>query len=124
MMFHSLRVREEVGSIAPLAIGLAMLSLATILVAASVSSAFVLERRLTTLAEFAALSGAENGLSAVDFLAQANPSGYRDLTVAKDDVLDGKTTEVVICASWLPPLPSIITLGSRMICAQGAARAG
>jgi hypothetical protein len=115
---------EEFGSVAPLAIGLAVLSLATILLVASVSSVFVLERRLTTLAEFAALSGAESGMSAVTFLEEANPQGFSDLTVAKDEISDGKTSEVVICASWSAPVPIIVKLGSRVVCGQGAARAG
>jgi hypothetical protein len=114
----------EGGSVAPLAIGLSLLSLATILMMASATSVFLLQRRLTTLAEFAALSGATSGISARVFLNEADPKGFAGLTIAKDEISDGKTNEVILCANWSPPLPSIVKLGSRIVCSQGAARAG
>lgn len=124
MISKTKAIRAECGSVAPLAIGLAVLSLATILLVASVSSVFLLERRLTTLAEFAALSEADSGMPAATFLDEANPQGFSDLTVAKDEISDGMTSEVTICASWSTPLPIVIKLGSRVVCGQGAARAG
>jgi hypothetical protein len=114
----------ERGSIAPLAIGLDMLSLATILVASSASSLFLLERRLTSLAEFAALSSAESGMTAGQFVEGASPKGFMSLVVARDDVVDGVTSEVILCAKWIAPLPSFIKLGIRDVCGHGAARAG
>jgi uncharacterized membrane protein len=114
----------ERGSIAPLAIGLALLSLATILVASSASSLFLLERRLTSLAEFAALNSAESGMTAGQFVEGADPRGFMSLVVARDEVVDGVTSEVILCAKWIAPLPSFIQLGSRDVCGHGAARAG
>lgn len=114
----------ERGSIAPLAIGLALLSLATILVASSASSLFLLERRLTSLAEFAALSAAESGMTAAQFVEEVSPKGFTSLSVAGDEVVDGKTSQVILCAKWTAPLPSFIQLGSRNVCGHGAARDG
>ena len=117
------RIRDS-GSIAPLGIGLALLSLTTILIFTSVSSIFVLQRRLTALAEFTALSGARYGLSATDFIQQSGASGMTGLKIAKDAVIDGRTHEVSICAVWRPPLSGISNLLSTEICGHGAARAG
>ena len=101
-----------------------MLSLTTVLMSVSAGSMFLLERRLTTLAEFAALSRAEREMSVVDFLREAKPEGYSGLTVAKDEVIDGFTSEVRICSQWNAPLPTFLRFAGRQVCGFGAARAG
>lgn len=117
-------LRGEAGSIAPLAIGLGLVSLATILATSCATSFFLLERRLTTLAEFSALAGVEQGMTAVDFVNEGQPAGFRSLVVESDELTDGVTREVVICATWIPPVPGLIQLPSRQLCAKGEARAG
>lgn len=112
------------GSIAPLGIGLALLSLSTILIFTSMSSAFLLQRRLTSLAEFAALSGARYSVSAEAFLRESGANGLAGLNVVSDIVLDGVTRQVTICATWHAPLPVFPRLLPRQICGNGAARAG
>jgi hypothetical protein len=112
------------GSIAPLAIGLAMMSLATVLATSCATSFFLLERRLTTVAEFAALSRVEVGMAAIDYIHESQPSGFKNLLVQSDEIADGVTSEVVICATWEAPLPSFIQLPTRQLCAKGDARAG
>lgn len=114
----------EAGSIAPLGIGFALISLSVILVFTSVSSIFILQRRLTTMAEFAALSGARYGLSASDFVIQGGAAGMTGLRVSVDRVLDGVTREVTICKNWAPPLPVAVKLEGFEICGYGAAREG
>jgi hypothetical protein len=84
----------------------------------------VLQRRLTTLAEFAALSGARYGLSATAFIQESGANGMTGLRVAKDVVIDRLTHEVSICSVWRPPLLGISNLLSTEICGHGAARAG
>lgn len=120
----SLQQSRESGSIAPLGIGLAILSMCAILVFTSVSSLFVLQRRLTTLAEFAALSGARYGLSASDFLQESGANGMTGLRVAKDEVIDRLTHEVSICGIWNLSLLGVFELPPTEICGYGAARAG
>jgi hypothetical protein len=112
------------GSIAPLAIGLALISLATVLATSCATSFFLLERRLTTVAEFAALSRVEVGMAAIDYIAQGQPAGFKNLLVQRDVVSDGVTSEVVICATWEAPLPGFIQLPTGQLCAKGEARAG
>lgn len=121
--FHRQQSREA-GSIAPLGIGLALVSLSAILVFMSVSSIFVLQRRLTTLAEFAALSGARYGLSAAAFIQESGANGMTGLRIAKDGVTDLLTHEVSICRVWNAPLLGLSNLLPTEICGHGAARAG
>ncbi len=118
------RVRNERGSIAPLAIGLSALTFTVLLVSLCAGSMFVLERRLMSLAEFAALSRAESGMSAEEFIQAGQPDGFRNLEVANDSRADGITYEVVLCSSWSAPLPSIVGLEDRKVCAKGLARSG
>jgi len=116
--------RADAGSTAPLAIGLAMLSLSAILMFASASSAFLLQRRLTSLAEYAALSEARFEMPATDFLGKAGASGLQGLRVAGDEVSDGLTVEITLCSIWLPPLAGIVSMPNFEVCGRGAARAG
>jgi hypothetical protein len=118
------KIVSESGSIAPLAVGLVILTLAAVLSASSATSFFVLDRRLTALAESAALAELENGLSPKEFIIEGEPRGFNSLSVLKDERLDDLTVEVVICSNWTPPLPSVFLFLGRQICSHGAARAG
>ena len=118
------RLKAARGSIAPLAIGLALISLVTVLMSVSAGSVFLLQRRLTSLAEFAALSRVESGTLATDFLLETNPKGFYALTVVRDEVIDGVTSEVRLCSTWTPPLRVYFIFVSRQVCGFGAARAG
>lgn len=117
-------ISRDSGSIAPLGIGLALISLSAILVFISASSMFLLQRRLTSLAEFAALSGARYEISVQDFLVESKGNGLSGLRVARDDVLDGVTREVKICKTWRPPVPLLVQIVETEVCGYGAARAG
>lgn len=114
----------DLGSIAPLGLGLALMSLSAILVLSSVSTIFLMQRRLTTLAEFAALSGARYNLSARDFVREGAASSMPGLRVADDSNTDGVTRQVTVCATWQAPLPRLTQLLGFEICGNGAARAG
>lgn len=116
------KVKDDRGSVAPLGIGLAALSLATILTFASAGSLFVLQRRITTLAEAAALSSASSGGSVQDFLSAAAPLPFQQLVITKEAKLDGLTVEVKLCANWQSPLRVIGVPLARQICGYGAAR--
>lgn len=117
-------LRENAGSTAPLGIGLAMLSLAAILMFASASSAFLLQRRLTSLAEYAALSEARFEMPASEFLGKAGVSGLQGVRVAVDQVSDGLTVEITLCSMWSSPLPGLVSMQNFEVCGRGAARAG
>jgi uncharacterized membrane protein len=70
-------MRDERGSIAPLAIGLLLMSLATVAVVVSATSLFVEHRRLQTLAESAAIASASRVMSVSEFLTNL-PAKYAD----------------------------------------------
>ena len=119
-----LRSKLDAGSSAPLGIGLALISLATILVFASVSSVFLLQRRLTSLAEYAALSNARYNVPAAVFIRETGGLGIKDLRVAAENMVDGLTIEVKICSTWQPSMPKLVELPKIEVCGRGAARAG
>jgi len=114
----------DAGSIAPLGLGLAALSLSSILIFSSVGSIFLLQRRLTSLSEFAALSGVRYELSAEDYLEESGLNSIPGLRISSDSAVDGVTRQVTICALWKAPLPTYIKLPDVEICGTGAARAG
>ena len=114
----------DAGSSAPLGIGLALISLATILVFASASSVFLLQRRLTSLAEYAALSNARYHVPAAVFIRETGGLGIKELRVAAENVVDGLTVEVTICSVWQLALPRLVELPKIEVCGRGAARAG
>ena len=112
----------ERGSIAPMGIGLAILSLAVVLTLAAASSLFVMQRRLTTLAEASALAVSATGGTVQDFLSAAAPLPFQNLTIANESMIDGLTAEVRLCATWQAPIKVIGIPLSRQICGFGAAR--
>lgn len=124
MRVRSGRLFREQGSIAPLGIGLAMLSLAVVLVFTSASSLFLLQRRLTSLAESIALSEARYDLPPEVFLSKSGGHGFRDLRISLNEVRDGLTREVKVCSTWQSPVPTFTETVTIEVCGRGLARAG
>ena len=114
----------ERGSIAPLAIGLLAVSVATILTVVAASSLYVFQRRLTSVAEFAALAEAARGVDVRDFLVNGNNAADDRLVIKRDESLDGLTREVELCGVWHPPVPVFASLTQVEVCATGLARRG
>ncbi len=113
------------GSVAPLAIGLLLISFATLAVTASAGSLFLEHRRLQTLAESAAVVSASSASSVQQFLVHL-PSRYsasfKNLEISSEQVLDGSTIEVRLCADWQNPITSPFAQASAVICAEAKAR--
>ncbi|WP_366518402.1 pilus assembly protein TadG-related protein [Rhodoluna sp.] len=113
-------MRSERGSITPLALGATLFTALVILAISLGSSMFVVQKRLTTLAEGAALAVAADQMTVNEFLALArNGEKYR-LEVAQEKAEDGLTVQVSICTSlalggWFVSHPI-------KVCANGAAR--
>lgn len=119
-------MRDERGSIAPLAIGLLLMSLATVGVVVSASSLFIEHRRLQTLAESAAVAGASRSMAVSEFLANIPvkyANSFSNLRVSKEQRLDGATVEVQLCADWLNPVVIAFTSSKDIVCAEAKARA-
>ncbi len=114
--------RNELGSIAPLAIGLALLSLAAILTTVAASSLFLYQKRLLTLAEATALFSVSTGQPAQSFLSELTNNKLNQITVAKEQIIDGRTLEVRLCAQWVSPFALVGLPLTQIICAEGRSR--
>lgn len=112
-------LKNDAGSITPLVIALATLSLALILTVSSLASAFLLQRRLTTFAEAQALS------KIIDVPVLQSPIEGVSLQVSSEDQV---TVEVRACAPWNPPLnlgPMLKFIKqTQILCGSGRARLG
>lgn len=54
------------------------------------------------------------------FLATVNQFSFAKVRVRSIEMQTGETVHVVVCATWIPPLPLVI--GSREICEEAFAR--
>lgn len=118
------RLMIDSGSIAPLAIGLFVFSVAMMFTVISASSMFILQKRLTTFAEAAAVYVSSGGESSEVFVETVSRRSFANLRIEDRLLRDGLTTEVFACASWLPPIVVLEPLVSKEICSHATARAG
>ena len=129
------RLREEDGSTLPLIIFFTTLGLVLVLLVTAATSLYLERKRLFSLADAAALVGAEafelgdvtvrDGSAtvpvprprltdaevrrAVNDYASDNPLGrFRDLRVAHAGTPDGESASVTLTASWQPPVVSLL----------------
>lgn len=120
--------RQEEGAAVPLIIGLFAIALAFVVIAAGATSLHLDRLRLLTVADGAALAGAESFRvadvsvsgdevvpaltsgavrEAVDaYVAGAAAPGLEDLTVVGATSADGRSATVELLATWRPPLVS------------------
>jgi len=119
-------LREEDGSILPLIVFYMALSLALVLLVAAASSLYLERKRLFTLADGAALVGAEAfalddvdltaggprpeltslGVAGAvrDYLAHAPTGSFESLTLEHAESIDGRSATVSLSAYWRPPV--------------------
>jgi uncharacterized membrane protein len=124
------RQRNEDGSVLPLTIFYGFLSLVLILLVVSASSLYLERKRLFTLADGAALAGAEAfDLSRVtvtpdgpratlesadvemavrDYLEAAPVDGFDQLSIERAESPDGKSAAVRLSCYWRPPLVTLL----------------
>jgi hypothetical protein len=117
---------DDRGSILPLTIFYGTLCLVLILLVVAATSLYHERKRLFTLADGAALVGAEayylddvaltpNGLrttlenpdvatAAAAYLRTAPTSGFESLTLERAETVDGRSATVELSAYWRPPL--------------------
>jgi hypothetical protein len=122
--------RSERGSILPLTIFYGFLSLVLILLVVAATSLYLERKRLFTLADGAALVGAEAfdladvtltpdgpratldsadvAAAASGYLSSAPKDGFDSLTIERADSVDGRSATVVLSAFWRPPLVSAL----------------
>ncbi|MEO5535812.1 MAG: pilus assembly protein TadG-related protein [Pseudolysinimonas sp.] len=123
------RLRDDDGSTLPLVAGFGALGLALVLVAAAASSLYLERKQLFTLADGAALVGAEAfDLAEVDtvdgvpdlvlepddvhrdvvtFLATTPNGGFESLVLEEATTRDGASATVTLSAIWRPPIVTV-----------------
>lgn len=115
-------MKSECGSITPMALAAALFSLLVVLAISLGSSMFVVQKRLTTLAEGAALASAGGQMSATEFAAKSQLGGKYILQISETKAEDDLTTQVSICThlalgGWFVSQPV-------KVCANSSARSG
>ena len=137
-------VRRDDGSIMPLVCGFGALALALILVVASATSLYLERKRLFTLADGAALVGAESfsfadvsvtgsGPSvvlkppqvqaAVRRYLDDNPIGeFESLRLDEATTVDGRSARVTVSAIWRPPVITLFVPEGMRIDATAVSR--
>ncbi len=120
-------LRDERGSMLPLMFGFAALALAVVLVATAATSLYLERKRLFTLADGAALAGAEAfeavrleggavrprltspgvAAAALRYLDGAPRGHLDDLVLARADTPDAASARVTLVARWAPPVLTV-----------------
>jgi hypothetical protein len=143
-----LRARDDSGSTLPLVIFYGFLALALVLIVSAAASLYLEKKRLFTLADGAALVGAESfDLDAVsvtgrgprptllpdqvrgsvaDYL-RGDPSGavsneFEGLTVVRATSVDGRSATVTLSAIWHPPVVTVFVPDGLRVDATAIAR--
>ena len=124
---------SEQGSLAPLGIGLAMVSLATVLAIVGSGSLYITERRLTGVAESAALSvlmesGGNLNQNLVSmasrYLSEIPLEGLYQVTLVEASSADLRTVRIRLCSVWQPIFENYIFSEIGRVCSEGLARRG
>jgi hypothetical protein len=123
----------EQGSLAPLGIGIAMLSLATVLAVLASGSLYLTERRLTTVAEstaIAVLIDAKGDLSqslspfARSWLEQQPLRGLDQVELIDVSSADQRTVRVRLCSSSKALFANYMFSEIGRVCSEALARRG
>jgi hypothetical protein len=125
--------KSQQGSLAPLGIGLAILSLTAVLAILASGSLYLTERRLTTAAEstaIAVLIDARGDLSqpltgfAGSWLEQQSLRGLHQVQLVEVSSVDQKTVRVRLCSSSKPLFANYIFSEIGRVCSEALARRG
>jgi hypothetical protein len=121
--------RADDGSILPLTACFGALALVLVLLVTAATSLYLERKRLFTLADAAALAGAESfdladveltddgprpvlredsvREAVVEFVERMPRGGFEDLTVAKATTTDGRSASVTLTSRWRPPVVTL-----------------
>jgi hypothetical protein len=143
-MIRQTPVRDERGSMLPLTIFFGALSLVLVLLVAAATSLYLERKRLFTLADGAALVGAEafelddvelteEGPRIVlhseaikravdEYIASNPPASLEDLSIDYAGTPDGSSASVELSAFWRPPVLSLLLPSGIRITVSSVAR--
>lgn len=126
-----LELRGDYGSLAPLGIGLSLLSVGLVIAVIAAGSLYVTERRLTSVAESAALATLVNSKTEEEFTSAARKflASYPLDKLSRVELIeanspDGESVRVRLCASWQAPVISYVFSDTGIVCSEGLARRG
>lgn len=123
----------ERGSLAPLGIGLAMVSLTAVVAIVASGSLYLTERRLTGVAESTALSvliETEGNLDqdlfvvASRYLGALSLNGLYEVSLVEASSSDLKTVRIRLCSVWRPIFENYIFSEKGRVCSEALARRG
>ena len=123
----------ESGSLAPLGIGLATLSLALVLLILSAASLYLIERRLTTVAESTAISvliDAKGDLTqplsgfANKWLQSQPLKGLDQIELVEAISVDQRTVRIRLCSTSRPIFGNYMFSEIGRVCSEALARRG
>jgi hypothetical protein len=117
-------IRNESGSMTPLAIGFALISTAAILVTFAASTLFIFQKRLTNFSESAVLYVTSEQGSIDDFVSEVWNPQFAGQSFTKQTLSDGITVQIISCANWLNPIPIYLVPGKLKVCGHASARSG
>ena len=124
---------SDQGSLAPLGIGLSMLSLAVVVAIVASGSLYLTERRLTGVSESTALTvlvEAEENLEqdlyplASRYLRDLPLRGLHQVTLVEASSSDLKTVRIRLCSVWRPIFENYMFSEIGRVCSEGLARRG
>jgi hypothetical protein len=124
---------SERGSLAPLGIGLAMISLSLVLAILTAGSLYLTERRLTTVAESTAISvliDARGNLAqplspmASRWLATQPLWGLHQVQLIEVSSVDQRSVRVRLCSSSRPIFENYMFSDIGKVCSEALARRG
>ena len=123
------RLRADDGSILPLTACFGALALVLVLLVTAATSLYLERKRLFTLADGAALAGAESfeltdvvltedgprpvlreeavRETVVDFVRRMPTHGFENLTVVEATTTDGRSASVTLSSRWRPPVVTL-----------------
>lgn len=94
--------------------------MALVLIITASASLFILQKRLTNIAESAALFVASGAGNTSDFLAAVEGAGLSSLRLQQSMLADNLTTSVRSCAIWKSPV--ILFVREFELCSHASAR--
>lgn len=125
-------MNDERGSIAPLGIGFALVTLSALLTATASTSVFLFQRRLAAEADAVALAVGQEVLVAAgtptsDRLAAIASARLEQIgstaQLASIEIADALTLELTLCERWQSPVPNPFGSSQQIVCASSKARA-
>lgn len=120
---QNIRIKAEGGSLAPLGIGLFVITLGLVLAIVSASSLFIFQKRLTNISESAALFAVATGEPVQNFLDLTDSAAFKSLRMNAGYASDSATLRVQSCALWSAPIILLGQLNAIEVCSHAAARA-